>query len=326
MVKRLFFFLSSALILSVINSSCSSRQPEMAYNLSSLAPLAESPYAVQQEDTVYFTSFYQNLYCYDGMTVTLLKEGFTGRSMTMLDGVLYYLDSDSFCRLILSGNNPPGEPETIYTFSTSSDKAWTDGESAFALVGNGIICAPLGGGTETFWEMEYLTSHSALVWDGQIYLNEASDAYFNLTAVDLETREKRVVSELPTIAYGVADNQLCLREAVSDSDAPVPFTAGNGVSYAYDIHSVGSINTIDLYIQVGNNYIPACTIPYTRSVLSPAAYQAGDSLLIRSYFPAEADRSLAGEQPYGPAVYQYILNPNGELTLLVKEEIVSPLS
>lgn len=325
MVKQLFFFLSSALILSMINSSCSPRQPDTAYNLSSLAPLAESSYAVQQEDTVYFTSFYQNLYCYDGTTVTLLKEEFTGRSMTMLDGVLYYLDKNDLCRLILSGNSLPGEPETVYTFSTSPDKAWTDGESAFGLVGNGILSAPLSGGTETFWEIEYLTSHSALVWDGQIYLNEASDAYFNLTAVNLKTGEKQVVSELPAIAYGTADNQLCLREAVSDSDAPVPFTAGNGASYAYDIRSAGSTNAVDLYIQ-GNDHTPACTIPYTHSVLSPAACQAGDSLLIRSYFPAEADRSLAGEQPYGPAVYQYILNPDGELTLLVKEDIVSPLS
>ena len=83
---------------------------------------------------------------------------------------------------------------------------------------------------------------------------------------------------------------------------------------------------LDIYVKENDAYTLAASVPENSSLISPAAYQVGDSLLIRSFYPAEVDRNLTGEGPYGSAAYQYLLEPDGTLTLLLKEEIETPLS
>lgn len=288
-------------------------------------------YAIQYENAIYFISFYDNLYFLRDSTVTLLEEDFNAWSMTRLGDTLYYLAPGSngnavFCARKLSKDGPLGEPETLYAFSGSLNRAWTDGESIFVLGSKEVTRIPLDGGTEDCWPVEDGLLFSALVWNGEIYLNEGYDENFRLIALNLDTGEKRTVSEAPAVAYGVEDGTLCLRSAASNAGGPVPLTAGNGAVYAYDTHTDGATHMIDLYIQEGDDFSLAASIPETGSLISPAVYQVGDSLLIRSFYPAEVDRNLTGEKPYGSAAYQYLLEPDGTLTLLLKEEIETPLS
>lgn len=288
-------------------------------------------YAIQYEDTIYFTSFYDNLYSLQDNTVTLLEEDFNAWSMTRLGDTLYYLTPNSngntvFCARKLSKDGPLEEPETLYEFSGSPNKAWTDGESVFVLGSKEVARIPLDGGTEDCWPVEYCLPFSALVWNGEIYLNAGSYEKFSLIALNLDTGETRTVSEAPAVAYGVENGTLCLRNTASNADGPVPLTAGNGAVYAYDTHTDGATHMIDLYIQEGDDFTLAASIPETSSLISPAVYQVGDSLLIRSFYPAEVDRNLTGKELYGSAAYQYLLEPDGTLTLLVQEKIETPLS
>ena len=287
-------------------------------------------YAIQYENAIYFISFYDNLYFLRDSTVTLLEEDFNAWSMTRLGDTLYYLAPGSngnavFCARKLSKDGPLGEPETLYAFSGSPNRAWTDGESIFVLGSKEVIRIPLDGGTEDCWPVEDGLLFSALVWDGKIYLNRKEAESYSLFSVDLATGEEQRVANGPAIAYGVLDGEVCIWDGTDDG-SPVPLTTGANITYYYKRSRDGAQNMLDIYVKENDAYTLAASIPENSSLISPAVYQAGDSLLIRSFYPAEVDRNLTGEKPYGSAAYQYLLEPDGTLTLLLKEEIETPLS
>lgn len=132
-----------AFLSSLSFSACNGAAKGPIYNFSNSDGAALTPYAVEYEDTVYFSSFYDELYSYRDGTVTLLETEFNAHSMTMLDNYLYYCGTidrnpDGFYRRKLSKDGKTiGEPEKLYNFSSSEsfpNAAWTDGKHLFSYI------------------------------------------------------------------------------------------------------------------------------------------------------------------------------------------------
>ncbi len=320
----LFLALLSALSL----SACNGAAKGPVYNFSSANGAAFTPYAVEYEDTLYFTTFYDELYSYRDGAVTLLETEFDVWSMTLWEDALYYCankdwELDGFYRRTLSEDGLSlGEPEKLYDLSGSEsypNAAWTDGKHIFFLNYDGLLRVNLSDGTETLWNFQW-ASGSLLVYDHTLYLNAPRNDPnpYHLFAVDLDNGEIETVTEESARAMGVQDGKPVI---LYSNAAPrtLPFT--DGFSYYLD--------GTEVYTKEGEEYIYACTIPIQGSLLDPQFLTVGDNLLMRSFYPAdlsEIDHNLPGSDMTDTKIYQYLLTPDGELTLLLADDVRFPLA
>ena len=317
--------LAAAMMAAVVIGGCQTAEEKPVYNFSTRFPNASEAYGVQYGDTLYFISLYNSFYRVRNDSVSLLEEDFGGWSLTQLKNTLYYINGSSIYRREVLRKGSLGKPEDIYLLPDPVHAVWTDGTAMYDLISGGINRISFDGKSNYVWKGDYIPGASALVWDGKIYLNRKEAESYSLFSVDLATGEEQRVANGPAIAYGVLDGEVCIWDGTDDG-APVPLTTGANITYYYKRSRDGAQNMLDIYVKENDAYTLAASVPENSSLISPAAYQVGDSLLIRSFYPAEVDRNLTGEKPYGSAAYQYLLEPDGTLTLLLKEEIETPLS
>ena len=322
-----------AFLSSLSFSACNGAAKGPIYNFSNSDGAALTPYAVEYEDTVYFSSFYDELYSYRDGTVTLLETEFNAHSMTLLDNYLYYCGTidrnpDGFYRRKLSKDGKSiGEPEKLYNFSSSEslpNAAWTDGKHLFFLYYDGLLRVSLADETETFWSLDWNTySGSLLVWKGKLYLNIGKN--FILTAIDLKTGDKEIVSEQPAIALGVLDGELFLKPLSSASEDKEPDTDPIVFTDQNIFYRIGT----EIYTKDLDKYMYACTIPIQASLLNPQFLVAGDNLLMRSFYPidpSEVDYNIPGSDMTDTNIYQYLLTDDRDLILLLADDVRYPLS
>ena len=322
--------LTAVLLAATVMGGCQTAADTPVYNFSTANAAAFTPYAVEYEGTLYFNSYYDELYSYRDGVVTLLETDFDVWSMTLLDDSLYYYCSDEnweldgvYKRQLSEDGQSIGEPEKVYDlsgFEIAPAAVWTDGRYLYLLGYDGLTRIKLSDESETFWEFQW-SSGSALVCNHTLYLNapRTDPNPYNLFAVDLNTGEIQTVSEEYARAVGVRDGEPVIRYSDSSGLNPIPFTDG----YAY--YRDGT----EVYTQEGDAYIYACTIPIQGSLLDPQFLTVGDNLLMRSFYPAdpsEVDHNIQGNNMTDTNIYQYLLEPDGELTLLLADDVRFPLA
>ena len=326
--------LAAVLLAAVVLGGCGQAEEGPVYNFSTYRSSPLSLYAVEYEGTIYFNSFYDEFYSYRDGTMTLLETEFDADCLTRYGDFLYYYATkdyrpDGYYRRRLSADGSSiGEPEKLYDFSGTDfypSAAWTDGENLYFLDYEGLTRVDTADGEETVWPLESSTLYdSLLVWNGELYLNDRET--YSLSAVDLETGEKRTVSEELTLAMGVEDGKLVtwspLAERTEDeADDPIPIMFSDRCLYYQD----GSA----LYVKNGDEYIYACSVPIVAVLLDPQFMPVGDCLLLRSWEPVdpeEIDHNIPGADMTDTGIYQYLLEPDGELTLLLADDVRFPLA
>lgn len=326
--------LAAALLAATVMGGCQTAADTPVYNFSTYRSSPLSLYAVEYEGTIYFNSFYDEFYSYRDGTVTLLEAEFDADCLTRYGDFLYYYASedyqpDGYYRRRLSADGSSiGEPEMLYDFSGTDfypSAAWTDGEHFFFLGYNGLTRVDIADGEETVWSLdESVLSESLLVWNGELYLNDRKT--YSLSAVNLETGERRTVSEEPMLAMGVEDGKLVTWSPLTErsdeeEDNPVPIMFSDRCLYYQ--------NGSKLYTKDGDEYIYACSVPIVAVLLDPQFMPVGDSLLMRSWEPvdlAEIDHNIPGADMTDTGIYQYLLSPDGELTLLLADDVRFPLA
>ena len=316
--------LAVMLLAAAMLGGCGQAEVAPVYNFStrSLGPF--TPYAVEYEDTVYFTSLYDELYSYRDGAVTLLDTDFEVWSMTRLENTLYYVTADGFYGRRLSKDGKSiGEADLVYSFSELENFypscLWTDGKYLYGLQEGGysqeggIYRIALSGGDPVFQPVgPFDADGSMLVWDGEIYLNSED----GLIAVDLDTWEERTVSENPVIAVGVENGELLTWSTGPDDTGPVPIANAGGCTYYR--------NGTDIYTKKEDEFVFSCSIPITAVLLDPQFITAGDYLLVRSFEPASpayVDHNIPGDAMTDNKSYQYLIAPDGELTVLLAEDL-----
>lgn len=326
--------LAAALLAATVMGGCQTAADTPVYNFSTYQGAPLSLYAVEYEGTIYFNSFYDEFYSYRDGTVTLLEAEFDADCLTRYGDFLYYYASedyqpDGYYRRRLSADGSSiGEPEKLYDFSGTDfypSAAWTDGENLYFLDYEGLTRVDIADGEETVWPLEWNSFYnSILVWDGELYLNSASrteDAPV-LFAVDLKTGEQRTVSEEGLLALGVEDGKLVTQPFFSrTAEEPQPVLFSDRCLYYRD--------GAELYTKDGDEYIYACSVPIVAVLLDPQFMPVGDSLLMRSWEPvdlAEIDHNIPGADMTDTGIYQYLLSPDGELTLLLADDVRFPLA
>ncbi|HIR60637.1 MAG TPA: hypothetical protein IAB37_03580 [Candidatus Faecivivens stercoravium] len=324
--------LAAAMMAAVVIGGCQTAEEKPVYNFSTFNSAAFTPYAVEYEDTLYFNSYYDELYSYRDGALTLLETGFNAKSMTELNGFLYYYCLDDnwewdgvYKRQLSEDGMSIGEPEKVYDLSGLPMErrpiaVWVIENDLYLLGSEGLTRVHLTDGSETFWEFQW-GGGSLLVCDHKLYLNTPLE-FPNpnkLFTIDLDNGQIEIISEEPDFAAGVRDGKPVIRYSGSSDPPPIPFTDG----YAYYKDQNG------VYIKKGNEYIYACTIPIQGSLLDPQFLTVGDNLLMRSFYPAdpsEIDHNIPGNDMTDTNIYQYLLTPDGELTLLLADDVRFPLA
>lgn len=322
-----------AFLSSLSFCACDGAADGPIYNFSSSDGAAFTPYAVEYEDTVYFSSFYDELYSYRDGAVTLLETEFNAYSLTLLDDYLYCCTTvdgnpDGFSRRKLSKDGKSiGEPEKLYDLSGSDsmpNAGWTDGKHIFLLYYDGLLRVSLADATETFWPLDWNAySGSLLVWNGKLYLNTGKTS--KLTAIDLKTGDQKTISEQPVTVLGVLDGELFLKSHPSFSEGEEPDTYPIVFTDQNIFYRIGA----EIYTKDLDRYMYACTIPIQGSLLDPQFLVVGDNLLMRSFYPidpSEVDYNIPGSDMTDTNIYQYLLNDDRELILLLADDVRYPLA
>lgn len=146
-----------------------------------------------------------------------------------------------------------------------------------------------------------------------------------MTAIDLKTGDKEIVSEQPAIALGVLDGELFLKPLSSASEDKEPDTDPIVFTDQNIFYRIGT----EIYTKDLDKYMYACTIPIQASLLNPQFLVAGDNLLMRSFYPidpSEVDYNIPGSDMTDTNIYQYLLTDDRDLILLLADDVRYPLS
>jgi len=340
MVRVRGILLSVLLIVSILaETSCNANSVGVTMDFSMVPRKAMSPYVAFIDDHFYFTSYYHNLYCYSGESVDLVQSDFHYSDLHT-DGVnLYYNDGEAFYKLDLASM----EQKVLYSFPAPVSKAWLS-DTRLYWISEDAVCSVLledhNSSIQSYALGNYTDSYTCLINENKLYMNQ-SETHL-LGCFDLQNNTWQQVSDEPYIASGIVEEQLLGRSTDgimfldADSKTLTPFYTEIGSLYpisafdtvSYFVKSDSSNESYELYALKEEAFQQIATVHSAPSLVSLEAYQVQDTLFFRSFYPQEAvDIDLSGkENDRGHFLYQYAIDPDGTLTLLVKEPLKSPLS